>query len=282
MSSITSYSMPGGGIHGYRVLASEEEEISPTLAVYFVGCNARCGFCHAKSFSHCSPQALDVGLLRSILRKSGDLPIRTVSFLGGEPSLYLSGIQEAVQGLHLPPLVLNSNMLFSGYEWRRLEGLIDYFIADLKFGNDDCAADIAHVGDYWATVTYNILEADNRAGVIVRHLVLPGHLECCTKPVIQWIGRYGLRANLMLYYYPNGSGQPDLERELTYEEVKAAHGLAAVFRIAQISTRSPAPQKHAPTLPTATPTEIVVKRDGKILIPDLPEDLVPMITRMFK
>ncbi len=38
-------------------------------------------------------------------------------------------------------------------------------------------------------VTRNILRAAASGDVIIRHLVLPGHLDCCTKPALEWMAR---------------------------------------------------------------------------------------------
>jgi putative pyruvate formate lyase activating enzyme len=62
-------------------------------------------------------------------------------------------------------------------------------------------------------------------------LVLPGHLECCTKPVLNWIAKNlgtETRVNLMFQYKPEWRAHeiPELRRSLTEDERKRAIQLA--------------------------------------------------------
>ena len=47
------------------------------------------------------------------------------------------------------------------------------------------------MADYVAVVTRNLRTAASQGELIVRHLLLPGHFECCFRPIVAW-----LRANL--------------------------------------------------------------------------------------
>ena len=68
-----------------------------------------------------------------------------------------------------------------------------------------------------------------------RHLVLPGHLECCTRPALRWIaaelGPY-TRVNVMDQYHPDHEVQrhperyPGLQRRLTGREFDRAVAIA--------------------------------------------------------
>jgi putative pyruvate formate lyase activating enzyme len=75
------------------------------------------------------------------------------------------------------------------------------------------------------------LEANRNGELIIRVLVLPGHLECCTKPILNWIaGKLGTetRINLMFQYRPEWRAHeiPELHRRLSREEMKRAVELA--------------------------------------------------------
>jgi putative pyruvate formate lyase activating enzyme len=71
-----------------------------------------------------------------------------------------------------------------------LDDIVDVYVADLKFGNDACARQIAGVERYMPIVTRNLLRATQGTRLIVRHLLLPGHLACCYRPVIDWMRRH--------------------------------------------------------------------------------------------
>jgi putative pyruvate formate lyase activating enzyme len=90
----------------------------------------------------------------------------------------------------LPPVVWKSDFHFTSEALDLLTGHVDVFVADFKFGNDQCAYRLAGVKNYLGIVTRNLLEAQRRARVIVRHLLLPGHHECCWKPIAEWLARY--------------------------------------------------------------------------------------------
>ena len=45
--------------------------------------------------------------------------------------------------------------------------------------------------NYLAVVTRNLLTAAGQGDLIVRHLLLPGHFDCCFRPIVAW-----LKANL--------------------------------------------------------------------------------------
>jgi putative pyruvate formate lyase activating enzyme len=68
-----------------------------------------------------------------------------------------------------------------------MNGLIDVYLADLKCGNADCAELLLGAKDYVTVAKQNILNACERTDVIVRHVVLPGHRECCLNPILTWL-----------------------------------------------------------------------------------------------
>ncbi len=94
-------------------------------------------------------------------------------------------------GCDLPlPVVWKSNFYGTIEGFALLEGLVDVYVADLKFGNDTCARQMAGVDGYMQIVTRNLLHVAQGARLIIRHLLLPGHLECCYRPVVDWMCRH--------------------------------------------------------------------------------------------
>jgi putative pyruvate formate lyase activating enzyme len=63
------------------------------------------------------------------------------------------------------------------------------YLADLKFGSDACAKDLAGIDRYWEVVTRNLLAAGVNTPLLVRHLAMPGHIDCCLRPVASWMER---------------------------------------------------------------------------------------------
>jgi putative pyruvate formate lyase activating enzyme len=67
---------------------------------------------------------------------------------------------------------------------------------------------------YMETATRNHRLAYENGDMIIRHLVLPNHFECCTKPVLDWIAENCPRAlvNVMGQYHPDYKVRDEPER----------------------------------------------------------------------
>jgi putative pyruvate formate lyase activating enzyme len=168
----------------------EEQQLNPSHQIYLAGCNLRCAFCTVAEWNE-NPQAapeLDIDQLKERIAYRKSQGARTLNLLGGEPTVSLPGIIELLS--HLEPatqVVLNSNMYYDEQMHELMDGLIDIYLADLKCGNSACAETLLDADDYVDVARKNIIRASRHAEVIVRHLVLPGHRECCLKPTLQWL-----------------------------------------------------------------------------------------------
>lgn len=209
--------------------------------VFFSGCNLRCVFCQNSRVAsgnigkEVSKERLSEIFLE--LQEQGANNINLVT-----PSHYVPEIREAlysVRGqLHIP-VVYNS----SGYEkpetLRQLTGLVDIYLPDFKYWSAEPAALYSAAPDYreWAMraleeMTDQVGEPvfDERGmlrrGVIVRHLVLPGHTKD-SKDVIRYLYEtYGNRIyiSILNQYTPMpGVGEqfPELGRKLTGREYES-------------------------------------------------------------
>ena len=86
-----------------------------------------------------------------------------------------------------------------------LRSLIDVWLPDFKFGPGKCALDISRTPWYWDTVTKNLMLIHEWGeDLVIRHLIMPNHVECCTKPVLDWIAMNmpEVPVNIMDQYYP--------------------------------------------------------------------------------
>lgn len=168
----------------------EEQQLNPSHQIYLAGCNLRCAFCTVAEWNE-DPEAaqeLDIDKLKERIAFRKSQGARTLNLLGGEPTVSLPGIIELLS--HLEPatqVVLNSNMYFNVQVHELLDGLVDIYLADLKCGNSSCAEALLDAADYVEVAKKNIIEASHHADVIVRHLVMPGHRECCLEPTLKWL-----------------------------------------------------------------------------------------------
>jgi uncharacterized Fe-S radical SAM superfamily protein PflX len=177
----------------HNVLFGEEIETCPAFEIFLSGCNMRCRFCYAKKWVD-APEgkgAIELPRLKGSLPKEAEA-CRSVSFIGGEPTVNLLSVLAFLENLSgLPTLIWNTNMYMASFVPEILSGIVDLYVADLHFFGGDCARALGGAEDYFFHASLALLAAAERTRVIVRHLLLPGHLECCFFPIARW-----MRSNL--------------------------------------------------------------------------------------
>ena len=209
----------------------EENELNPSHQIHFAGCNLRCKFCIVSEWNEQPMAAKEIDfddMARKIIDRWSK-GAKTLNFLGGEPAVNLHGILELL-GRVKPEIkvVWNSNMYYNEIVDKLITGLIDVYLADFKCGNNRCAEDLLGANDYMEIVKENILRAVNRADVIIRHVIMPGHSQCCLKPILTWLAdklpdvKLSLRDN----YVPPVQVASAPSGYLTQEEMQKAVGLA--------------------------------------------------------
>jgi putative pyruvate formate lyase activating enzyme len=207
---------------------AEELELLPSYMVYLAGCNLRCSFCLQREEcisgggrgEEVRPARFARDLERIVRRGA-----RTINLAGGEPSLHLHTILQIAAGAGRPlPLVLNSNMYMTPEALELLDGVVEVYLADFKFGNDRCAAAIAGAGRYVDVVRRNLLAAAARGRLLVRHLLLPGHVECCFVPIARWMAAHLPSAPLHVMdgFVPSWRGGDGLDRLVSIREISLA------------------------------------------------------------
>jgi putative pyruvate formate lyase activating enzyme len=173
-----------------RVEFGEEQELLPSHLFYLSGCDLRCAFCvaEANAFDPSRGVELTPQYFRQAVADGRRQGARTLQWVGGEPTIHLPAILGAMAGCPaLPPIVWKSDFFGTPAAFALLEGAVDVYLADFKFGNEACARRIAGVARYMEVVTRNLLLAARQGELIVRHLLLPGHHVCCFVPVAEWL-----------------------------------------------------------------------------------------------
>lgn len=194
-------------VYRCRVECGEEIELIPSQLLYLSGCNLRCVFCigEADAFDPQRGQLLTSQFLAETIANGGRQGAKNIQWVGGEPTIHLPAILEAMAGCdRLLPVVWKSNFFGTIEGFALLDGLIDVYVADFKFGNNTCARQIAGVDGYMEIVTRNLLLAAQGTRLIVRHLLLPGHFECCYRPIVDWMCRHlpAVPLRIMTGYLP--------------------------------------------------------------------------------
>ncbi|MEM4260879.1 MAG: 4Fe-4S cluster-binding domain-containing protein [Candidatus Woesearchaeota archaeon] len=182
---------PENNIYMVAILNDEEKMICPTYAIYLSSCNIACEFCHQKEFMQ--PNSRDYVSVYSVVEdiKNNINTIKTISFIGGNPDLSILTILRLVKLLKKDnidlPLIFNSNFLFTKKLYPIIEKYFDVLIPDFKFWNSNCSKNICGLEEYKKIVQKNISYFIDKKPMIIRHLPLPKHWECCSKPIIDWI-----------------------------------------------------------------------------------------------
>lgn len=197
-----------------RVEYGEELELIPCHLFYLSGCDLRCRFCiaEANAFNPHSGTPLTAELLREAIAAAQPQQPRTLQWVGGEPTIHLPTIlQVMAEQDALPSIVWKSDFHGTPQALRLLEGVVDTFVADFKFGSDHCAKRLASVPRYWEVVTRNLLLASGMGNLIVRHLLMPGHFDCCFLPVVHWLADHlpGVKFSLRDGYLPRWLARHD-------------------------------------------------------------------------
>lgn len=204
-------------------------------AIFFGGCTLGCRYCqnHAISKGGVGIPTDSAGLRRMMeeLIAQGAENIDLVT-----PTHFLPTILPALEPKLPVPVVYNCG----GYERVEtlglLRGKVDIYLPDLKYADSALAAGLSGAADYFRVATAAIQEMFDQTGpvrwqgdkvvrgVIVRHLILPGHVENSLK-VLDWLGerfRPGeILVSLMRQYTPMPGMKPPLDRAVTDEEYDA-------------------------------------------------------------
>jgi putative pyruvate formate lyase activating enzyme len=212
----------------------EEPELVPSGTIFTCGCTLRCLHCQNWTISQWMEKGekTDTKKLAVIVKELRKNGCRNVNLVGGDPTSWLPIWLEAFQYVDVNvPVVWNSNSYYSIETAELLKGFADVYLLDFKYGLGPCSQRVSSAPGYWEAATRNHLKASKWGELIIRMLVLPGHLECCHKPVMEWIvEKLGVntRVNIMFQYRPEWRANevPELERCLTGDERMKAVMLA--------------------------------------------------------
>ena len=221
----------------------EEPCISGTTGsgtVFFSGCTLRCVFCQNADISARGlGRDITPGQLGDILLRLQSEGVQTLSLIS--PTPYVPLIIEALEGVRsrlAVPVVYNTG----GYEnistLRRLEGLIDVYLPDLKTRSPELAARYSAAPDYFEAASAAIREMARQTGAprlspdgillrgtLVRHLVLPGGRRDSIA-VLDWLAeafpKGEVLLSLMSQYTPDfvRGDYPELRRRVTSLEYR--------------------------------------------------------------
>jgi putative pyruvate formate lyase activating enzyme len=220
----------------------EERELVPSHTIFLTGCTFQCAFCQNWDIAR-HPEAGSIADADALARRIYARSIagaRNVNWVGGDPTPHIGTILKTMRALAdleqetevdarflNVPMVFNSNTYYSTEAAKLLDGVIDVYLSDFKYGNDRCAKRYSHVDKYMETVTRNLVASQHR--LMIRHLVMPGHAQCCTGPIVAWVRETmrDVKFNLMFQYTPyNVTDYPEINRFVSDAERREATNIA--------------------------------------------------------
>ncbi len=204
----------------------EESFLIPSYTIFFSGCNFKCVYCQNWDISQRqSGLYIEPKKMAEFIENAYERGAKNINWVGGEPTPNIPYILDVLKNSDVNiPQIWNSNMYLSREAMRLLNGFIDLYLTDFKYGNDECAFRLSKVRNYTSIVKRNHKIAYENGMLVIRHLILPNHVECCSKPVMEWIAKNVPDAivNIMDQYYPayKAYEYDELRRRITVREYR--------------------------------------------------------------
>jgi putative pyruvate formate lyase activating enzyme len=219
--------LAGAGVH-----FGEEPQLVPSGLVLIAGCNLACAYCETFEFSlerqgRVRTSAMQLAALLLDLARRGARNANFVTPTHVLPSL-LEGLAVAAEHGFALPVVWNCGGYESLEALRLLEGIVDIYLPDAKYGDDGAAFELSGCKGYAAALRASLIEMVRQvgpAGVIVRHLVLPEGVAAADE-VMRLIADVSkdVTVNVLSQYRPvyRASRFPVIARGVKPDEVRAA------------------------------------------------------------
>jgi len=216
-------------VASHVVHLGEVPDLVPAFSVFLSGCTMKCIYCrkHDLIENPRGGRVLEPAWFAEVVAQGREEGARTLKLLGGTPEPHVAALLECLREVEVPlPVVWESTMYISERALDLIEGTVDLFIANLRYGNDDCARELSGVDAYVEPALAAVERAREFADVTIRHLVLPGHVDCCTGPLAEMLEEVApeIEMVLLFQYVPfwRALEHPQLSRRLTEEERRHA------------------------------------------------------------
>jgi len=201
-------------------------------AIFFGGCTLGCKYCqNAVISSGPAGKETDSQELRQMMEDLISQGAENIDLV--TPTHFLPTILPALSPKLPVPVVYNCGGYERAETLRKLDGLVDIYLPDMKYADNTLAATLSGAKDYFQVAASAIKEMFRQVGpvqwqgekvtrgVIIRHLILPGQVENSLK-VLDWIGDTfapgEVLVSLMRQYTPMPGMAAPFDRPITEEE----------------------------------------------------------------
>jgi putative pyruvate formate lyase activating enzyme len=246
-------------VSSYTAHFGEEPCLSRTKGagnIFFGNCNLRCVYCQNFQISQTwktqrkneiSHERLAEMMLE--LQEKGCHNIGFVSPTHFAPQMARGILLAAKQGLRLP-IVYNTNAYDSVEVLKLLDGIVDIYLPDLKYSNDEAGFELSKIREYAKFSRLAIKEMHRQMGdkliyddagilqqgLVIRLLVLPNDLADIREN-LRWI-RDELSAkttiSLMAQYYPTNKAETDSRYILMSRKISESEWMNALTALAEL------------------------------------------------
>lgn len=214
-------------------------------AVFFSGCNLKCIFCQNKVLQDGSRgKIFDTDELADTFLSLQEQGANNINLVTPTPHLdtIIPAIETARKRGLVIPIVYNTNSYMETESVRRLDGLVDIWLADLKYKDTRLSSRLSAASDYYEVAMPAIEQMYRQSGellldpvssmavsgVLIRHLVMPGCLFDTRNILSAVKEKYGAGAylSLMSQYTPTPGLPKPFDRRLTAREYDSAVSFA--------------------------------------------------------
>jgi putative pyruvate formate lyase activating enzyme len=220
----------------------EESVLVPSGTIFFQSCNFGCVFCQNYDISQAWKNHREIeevarkvndkklAILAEKLAEKGAL---NINYVGGDPIPNIHTILGSLlyQNLNICQL-WNSNFYLTEYSLSLIIDFMDFWLPDWKYGNNECGKIYSGIENYFDVITRNHkrIHDEGSGEIIIRHLVMPNHIECCSKPILDYVAKELPKAvmNLMSQFRPvyHSSNYPEINRRPTSQELQEVRNYA--------------------------------------------------------
>jgi len=209
--------------------------------IFFSFCNLRCVFCQNHTLSHlgegCEEDPDDIANQMLSLQEDGAHNINFVSPTHVVPQILESLLVACPKGLKIP-LVYNTGGYDSPDTIKKLKGIFDIYLPDIKYSDNSYAEKYSNAPDYWDNCKSSVKEMHNQTGtfstdlsgvavkgLMVRHLILPNDLSGSCK-ILEFIASEISKdtyINIMDQYHPcyKSYEYKELQKRITSSELNS-------------------------------------------------------------
>ncbi|TFG08081.1 MAG: radical SAM protein [Promethearchaeota archaeon] len=214
----------------------EESVLIPSGTIFFQSCNFGCVFCQNYDISQAWKGKRDLEdiatkvtekKLASLAERLVDKGAININYVGGDP---IPNIHTIVGSLkHQTSNICqlwNSNFYLTEESLSLIIDFMDFWLPDFKYGNNECAEKYSGIKNYYDILARNHkrIHDEGSGEIIIRHLVMPNHVECCSKPILDYVAKEipNCVVNIMGQYRPQYKAHqyPEINRRPSSQEMQ--------------------------------------------------------------